>query len=68
MLTAVGIGNSVSHNELVNIASDVDHAFTYLNEEDVYNRLLKDTVDKDCRGRSIIIPTIIFQKMLESGF
>ncbi|CAC5377527.1 unnamed protein product [Mytilus coruscus] len=48
MLTAVGIGNSVGHNELVNIASDADHAFTYLHEKDVYNRLLKDTVDKDC--------------------
>ncbi|XP_076106529.1 collagen alpha-3(VI) chain-like [Mytilus galloprovincialis] len=48
MLTAVGIGNSVGHSELVNIASDEDHAFTYLHQEDVYNRLLKDTADYGC--------------------
>lgn len=68
MLTAVGIGNYVGYSELVNIASDEDHVFTYLHE--VYNKLLDDTVDKDCTGRGIIIniTTAIFQKMLESGF
>ncbi|CAC5377528.1 unnamed protein product [Mytilus coruscus] len=48
IVTAVGIGTSEGHSELVNIASDADHASTYLHQNDVYNRLLKDTADKDC--------------------
>lgn len=61
-LTAVGMGSSVGYSELVNIASDADHAFIYLHWEDVYNRLLKDIVDKECTGRGISIKTVIFQK------
>ncbi|CAG2237745.1 unnamed protein product [Mytilus edulis] len=68
MLTAIGKGSSVGHSELVNIASDEDHAFTYLHEEDVYNRLLKDTVDKDytdCVLHSSVEIMIVFDTQVD---
>lgn len=59
-LISIGIGSSVSHMELVNIAYNEEYVFTYEQYEYAVNRLMVSTVAKSCPGLYLSIKHISF--------
>ncbi|XP_063416957.1 collagen alpha-5(VI) chain-like [Mytilus trossulus] len=47
-LFAVGIGNAISHDEIVNIAFSKYYAFNHMHLDDIYNQLIQDSIDVSC--------------------
>ncbi|CAC5383102.1 unnamed protein product [Mytilus coruscus] len=47
-LFTVGIGNAVSHEEIVNTAFSKYYAFNHMHLDDIYNQLIQDSIDVSC--------------------
>ncbi|XP_071179902.1 collagen alpha-5(VI) chain-like [Mytilus edulis] len=45
---SVGIGNAVSHEEILNIAYSEYYAFNHIHLDDIYNQLIQDSIDVSC--------------------
>jgi hypothetical protein len=49
-ILTVGIGDSISHQEMLMISGQQHHTFSTLRLKDLYSRIIRETIRTDCTG------------------